>query len=73
VETRERNEIDSQLTKIRVELTREAETAGHTGHGGRDEVVEITIGRSSELEGSEADIIQSLVINHHHLISILYQ
>jgi len=33
-------------------------------------MVEITIGWGGELEGSEADIIESFVINAHNLISV---
>jgi hypothetical protein len=32
VEARERDEVDRHLAQIRVELTREAEAAGHTRH-----------------------------------------
>merc|ERR1711903_187906 len=34
VQTRERNEIDTELAEVRVELTREAQAASHTGHTG---------------------------------------
>lgn len=73
VETRERNQVDSQLAEIRVELTRETQAASDTRHGSRDKVVQITIGRGGELEGTEADIIQSLVIDDHNLIGVLNQ
>ena len=33
-------------------------------------MVEITIGGGGELEGSEADIVEGLVINAHNLISV---
>ena len=44
VETREGNHVDSQLPQIRVELTREAQASGNTGHDGGDEVIQVTIG-----------------------------
>ena len=34
-------------------------------------MVEITVGWGGELEGSEADIIKSFVINAHNLIGVL--
>ena len=62
VKTWERNHVDSQFAKVRVELTREAQAGGDTRHDGRDEVVKVAIGRVVELESSHADIVQSLFI-----------
>lgn len=70
VETRERNKVDGKLSEIRVELTRESEAASNTGHGGGDEMVKITISGGGELEGSEADIVKSFVINDHAFIGV---
>jgi len=70
VETREGDEVDSQFSEIRVELTWESQAAGDTGHGCRHKMVEITIGGGGELEGSEANIVQGFIINDHALISI---
>jgi hypothetical protein len=42
METREWDEIDCKLPKVRVQLSREPETACDTTHGSRDEVIEIT-------------------------------
>jgi hypothetical protein len=36
-------------------------------------VVKITVGWSGELEGSETDIVEGLVINTHDLIGIFYE
>ena len=71
METWEWDEVDSELSEIRVELTWESEAAGDTGESSRHQVVEITIGWGGELEGSEADIVQGLVINAHDLIGVL--
>ena len=73
VETRERNHVHGNLTEIAVQLTRESDAAGDSGHGGGHQVVQITVGRGGELQGTEADIIQSLVIHHHGLIGVLYK
>merc|ERR1711988_1646622 len=61
----------SELSEVGVELTRETEAAGDTGKSGGDEMVQITVGRGGELEGTEADIVQSLVVNAHDLIGVL--
>lgn len=36
-------------------------------------MVEVSVGGGGEFEGSEANVVQSLVINAHNLISILDQ
>jgi len=71
VEARERDQIHGELAKIGVELARESNAGGNTGHGSRDEVVEVTIGRSGELEGPEADIVEGFIVKAHALISVL--
>merc|ERR1719487_2690237 len=70
METWEWDKVDSELSEIGVQLTWESEAAGDTGEGSRDQVVKITIGWGGELEGSEADIIKSFVINAHNLIGV---
>jgi hypothetical protein len=71
VETGEGDKVDSELSQVRVELTWEAEAAGDTGESSRDQVVKITVGGGGELEGSEADIVEGLVVNAHDLIGVL--
>merc|ERR1711934_705816 len=71
MESWEWNQVDSELSEIGVELSWESEAAGNTGEGGRDEMVKITVGWGGELKGSEADIVESLVINAHNLIGVL--
>merc|ERR1712139_584039 len=73
VEARERDEIDTKLAEVGVELTRETQAARHAGHASGAQVVEVTIGRGGELEGTEADVVQSLVVKAHALISVLNQ
>lgn len=73
METREGHHVNSQLSEIRVKLTRETETGGDTGHDGRDQVVEISVGGVGELESSHADIVESLVIDTESLIRVLDQ
>lgn len=60
VQTREGNHVDGELAEIGVELTGETEGGGHTGHNGGDEVVQVAVGGLGELEGTHADIVESL-------------
>jgi hypothetical protein len=71
VETWEWHEVDCELSQVRVELTWESEAAGDTGKGGRHEMVKITVGWGGELEGSEADIVKSFVIDAHDIVGVL--
>ncbi|EPY39693.1 hypothetical protein AGDE_04235 [Angomonas deanei] len=73
VQTGEGHEVDGELAEVRVELTGEAEAAGDTGHDSRDEMVEVAEGGSGELEGSETDIVQSLIVDAHRFIGVLDQ
>jgi len=54
-------------------LTGESKAAGDSGHGGRDQMVEISVGGSCQFKGSEADIIEGFIVNDHALISVLDQ
>jgi hypothetical protein len=71
VKTREGDKVDGKLSEIRVKLTREAEGASDTRHDLGNEVVQVTIRGGGQLEGTEANIVESLVINAHYLISVL--
>jgi len=72
VETGEGDQVHGELSQVGVELTGEAEAAGDTGESGGDQVVKITVGGGGELEGSEADIVEGLVVNAHNLIGDSY-
>merc|ERR1712216_719456 len=71
VETGEGDQVDAKLAEVRVELTREAETGGDTRHTGGAQVVEIAVGWGGELEGTEADVVQGLVVKAHALVGVL--
>merc|ERR1712038_1607543 len=73
VETREGHHVDSQFTKIGIELTRETKAGCHTRHGSRHQMVKITVGGGGELQGTEADIVESFIVNAVGLICVLYQ
>ena len=71
VETGEGNQVDGELAEIGVELTGEAEAAGDAGHDDGDEMVQVTEGGGGELEGAEADIVQSFVVDAHGFVGVL--
>jgi hypothetical protein len=70
VETWEWDHVDSEFTEIGVKLTRESEACGDTGHGGGDEVVKVTVRWGGKFKSSEADIVESFVINGVGFVSV---
>ena len=73
VETGEWNHVDSEFPQVSVQLAGESQAGGDTRHGGGDEMVEISIGGGGQFEGSEADIVESLVVDGEGLVGVLYQ
>ena len=73
VETREGNHVDGELSQVSVQLTRETQAGGDTGHDGRDQVVQVTVGGRGQLEGAETNIVQRFVIDTEGLIRVLDQ
>jgi len=71
VKSWEWDKVDGEFSQVGVKLSWESQAAGDTGESSRDEMVKITIGWGGELEGSEADIVKSFVINAHNLIGVL--
>jgi len=57
MESGERDQVDGQLSQVGVQLSGESQTTGHSGHSGRDEMVQVTIGGGGQFEGSETDVI----------------
>ena len=62
VEAREGNHVDGQLPQIRVELSGEAERSRHAGHGGADEMVQVSIRRRRQFQRAEANVVKSLFL-----------
>jgi len=73
VKSWERNQVDGELSQVRVQLTWESQTAGNSGHSSRDQMVQVTISGGSELEGSEADIVEGFVIDDLDFIGVFDQ
>jgi hypothetical protein len=66
----ERNQIDGHLSEIRVQLSWESEAASDSTHSVTNEMVKISVCGGSELEGSEADIIKSFVVDNLDFIGV---
>jgi hypothetical protein len=71
VQPRERNQVDCHFPEISVQLTGEPDASSDARDGSGDQVVEITVGGGGQLEGSEADIVQCLVVDYLYDISVL--
>eukprot|EP00906_Rhabdomonas_costata_P037626 RCo053036 len=73
VQTGERDQVDRQLAQVGVQLTREPQAARHTAHHRGHQVVQVPKRRRGQLQRAEADVVQRLVVNAHHLIRVLDQ
>jgi len=71
VQSGERNQVHSHFAEISVELSRESDASGDTRDGSGDQVVQITIGWGGQLQGSEADVVKSLIVDYLHDVSVL--
>ena len=71
METGEGDHVDSQLPQISVELTGETKASGDTGHGERHKVVQVAISRGGELQGAEANVVQSFIVNAKSFVGVL--
>lgn len=50
-----------------------SKASGDTAHNDGDEVVEVTVSWGSKLEGSETDVVESLVVDAEGLVRVLDQ
>mmetsp|Transcript_22884 Transcript_22884/g.55104 ORF Transcript_22884/g.55104 Transcript_22884/m.55104 type:complete len:396 (+) Transcript_22884:212-1399(+) len=73
VEAGERNHVDRQLAQVAVELSREAQAAGGRRHDGGDKVVQVAEGGGGQLERTEADVVERLVVKKHGLVRVLHK
>mmetsp|Transcript_81442 Transcript_81442/g.217847 ORF Transcript_81442/g.217847 Transcript_81442/m.217847 type:complete len:239 (+) Transcript_81442:604-1320(+) len=73
MESRERNHVHSQLAQVAVQLPREANATGDPRHRRTHQMVQISVGRSSQLQSPEANVIQSFVVHCHHLIRVFHK
>jgi len=73
VETGEGHHVDGELSEIGVQLTGESEARGDAAHRCADEMVQVTVGGGGELERSEANVVERLVVNAVGLVGVLDQ
>ena len=73
MEPGEGHHVDGQLAQIGVELSGEPEAGRDPGHGRGHEVVEVPVGGGGQLEGAEADVVESLVVDAVRLVRVLNQ
>ena len=71
VETWEWHHVHCQLPQISVQLSGESETGRDARHGCRDEMVEIAVCGSRQLQRTEADIVKSLVVDAVCFVCVL--
>ena len=71
MKTWEWDHVHSKFTQVSIELARETEASGNAAHRSGDEMIQITVSWSGELQSTEANIIKSLVIDAKGLVSVL--
>ena len=72
MEPGEGNHVDRQLPQVGIELAGEPEAGREARHGEGDQVVEVTIAWSRDLQRSEADVVEGLVVDHEGFVRVLY-
>ena len=73
VQTWEWHKVHCNLAQVAVQLSWEAQAAGHTTHSGRHQVVQVTVCWCGQLQSAEADIVQCFVVKQEGLIRVLHQ
>jgi len=58
-------------SEVKTDLAWKPKACCDARHGGRDEVVEVAVGRSGQFERAEADVVQSLVVDTERLVGVL--
>ena len=67
------NHVYCKFAQISVELSGETETRGDAGHCDGDEVIQIAISGRRQLQRSEANVVQGLVIDAVRFVSVFHQ
>ena len=73
VQTWERHQVHCNLAQVAVQLSREAQAAGHTAHCRRHQMVQVTVSWGSQFQRAETNIVQSFVVQQEGLIGVLHQ
>mmetsp|Transcript_61669 Transcript_61669/g.127620 ORF Transcript_61669/g.127620 Transcript_61669/m.127620 type:complete len:268 (+) Transcript_61669:189-992(+) len=69
----ERHEVDGNLAQIAVELTWKSQAASHAAHRRRDQVVQVSISGSRQLQGPEANVVQCFIVQQEGFVRVLHQ
>jgi hypothetical protein len=73
VKTWKWNHVDGQFSQVSIQLTWKSQASGHTRHCGRDQMVQVTICWRGQFQCSEANVIQSFIVNAIGLVGVLDQ
>ena len=73
VKTWERHHVDGQFAKIGIQLTRETQACCDARHRSGDEMVQVPVGGRGQFQGTETDVVESLVINTVGLVCVFHQ
>merc|ERR1712006_62344 len=71
VDTRVRDEVGLELSDVNVEGTMETEGGGQGGDDLSDEAVEVGVGGALDVEGTAADVVDGLVVEHDSDVGVL--
>ena len=66
VDPQEGNEVDRTLPQIAIRLSRESDVRRHPADGGRHDMVQDSVDRNRQLQGTKTDVAQRLVSSSMH-------
>merc|ERR1719361_795771 len=73
VESREGDQVDSQLSKVAVQFTREAKGRSHTATSLSNKSIQLTVSGLFVLQNVVVDVVQSLVVNDKRFVRVFQQ
>ena len=73
VETWEWHHVHRQLPQIGVQLSGESEAGCNSRHGCGDQMVEVTVCGCGQLQSTEADVVESLVVDAVCFVCVLHE
>lgn len=65
-----RYHVNCELSKIGIELARKAKARGNARHCGRHQMVQVTVGWRGQLQRTETDIVESLIVDAKGLVGV---
>jgi len=73
MQSREGDHVDSEFSEVGIKLAGESQAGGDAAQGRADQMIEVAVGRRSQLEGPEADIVERFVVYAVRLVRVLHQ